>query len=674
MSSNRLENSGSLYLQQHADNPVHWQPWDDQALAQARQENRPILLSIGYSACHWCHVMAHESFEDQATAGLMNKWFVNIKVDREERPDLDKIYQAAFQLMNNQAGGWPLTVFLSPDDLTPFFCGTYFPPQSAYGRPGFPQVLTAVADAWQNRREDILEQNQRIQEALMPAAASIEDRQLDQEPLMRAAHALSKAFHEPHGGFSGAPKFPHPDMLRLCLHNAQELQQPKHRQRAFFMLETTLRHMAFGGVNDLIGGGFYRYSTDDQWMIPHFEKMLYDNGPLLNLYVDLYRYTGNPLYRRVIEENADWLMRDMQLPEGGYAASLDADSEGVEGLYYTWQKDQLEELLDTDEMAFLSEHAGLGGQANFEGRWHLHINAMQQQQEFSQQQLACLRSIQHKLLHARLQRTPPGRDEKVLTAWNALTIKGMAAAYQVLQNEEILASAENSLALIRDKLWQDGRLHAVYQLGVGRFNAYLDDYAFLINALLELLQVRWRSEELQWAVQLAEVMLEQFEDRDNGGFFFTSHDHEDLLQRPKAFSDEAIPSGNGIATQVLLRLGYLLGREDFLQAAERTLKAAWQDIERYPHAHCSLLMALHNYIQPPQTIIIRADQTRLSEWRNELQKTFVLHRQLYAIPAIMTDLPDALAQKKPQGEACAYVCEGVQCLPPITDIQKLARL
>ncbi|MGD2117554.1 MAG: thioredoxin domain-containing protein [Chromatiales bacterium] len=672
MTNNRLASSTSPYLQQHADNPVDWHPWDEAALAAAREQDKPILLSIGYSACHWCHVMAHESFEDDATAELMNRLFINIKVDREERPDLDKIYQTAHQIMNQAGGGWPLTVFLTPQQHVPFFAGTYFPPKAAYGRPSFRELLLAIDNAWRTRRADIEEQNSMLLQALSDENKTAGNQaQLNELPLQRAFQALQHSFSEPRGGFSGAPKFPHTDMLNALLLHAWRESDEKQVQAALHMAHTTASCMALGGINDQLGGGFCRYSTDADWQIPHFEKMLYDNGPLLAFYVDLYQLSGNDLYKQTATMTADWVLSEMQAPHGGYYSSLDADSEGHEGRYYVWTREEVQRLLNDEEYDLLAQRFGLDQPANFEGAWHLHCDALQQPAVLSAAQQSVWDTARDKLLAARKLRVRPGLDDKQLTSWNALMIKGMLRAADVLHRGDWLDSATRAIEFIRDQLWRDGRLLAVHKDGVSHLNAYLDDYAYLLDALLEYLTVRWSSDYLQFARQLADVLLAHYQDQQQGGFFFTSDEHEKLIQRPKPYMDDAMPSGNGIAAKALLRLGYLLGDTDYLQAAEQTLQSAWPALLQYPHAHCSLLAALEEYLQPPEIFIIRGSTVELSTWRAALLSDYQPHRLVLTIDANETDLPGALADKKPAGQAVAYRCKGMTCFAPITDLQQL---
>jgi uncharacterized protein YyaL (SSP411 family) len=577
--ANRLAAETSPYLLQHAGNPVDWLPWSEAALAQAREENKPILLSIGYSACHWCHVMAHESFEDAPTAAVMNRLFVNIKVDREERPDLDQIYQSAHQMLTGRAGGWPLTLFLTPEG-TPFYGGTYFPKESRYGLPGFVELCERIGEIWHTRRHDIDAQNRELLAVLnrqMPDAGS----ELDDQPILALRNILLGSLDRQHGGFGGAPKFPHPTDLAFLLHRTGD---PEAQDAALF----TLRCMAEGGIHDQLGGGFCRYSVDERWEIPHFEKMLYDNGPLLGLYADAYALTGDADFKQVAEGIVGWLQREMTSPEGAFYSSLDADSEGEEGKFYVWDRAQVARLLTPQESALAGRHWGLDQSPNFEGKhWHLKIAA-----PLAEGESALLASARAKLFAARAQRVRPGCDDKILTSWNALMIAGLARAARVLGRDDWLAAARRALDFLRTRHWQDGRLLATSRHGKAHLPAYLDDYAFLLAALLELMQADPQPEDSDFARQLADALLAHFEDQENGSFFFTAHDHETLIQRPKTAHDNALPSGNGVAALALQRLGNLVGEARYLGAARRAVQAFGAQLAQQPGGCATLIMAL----------------------------------------------------------------------------------
>jgi uncharacterized protein len=678
MLRNRLAEETSPYLQQHADNPVDWYPWGDEALQRAKRENKPILLSIGYSACHWCHVMAHESFEDPATAALMNELFVNVKVDREERPDLDKIYQLAQQMLTHGSGGWPLTMFLTPAEQ-PFFGGTYFPREPRYGMPAFRDLLRRVADYYREQGAEIEAQNQQLAAAfaaMMPAPAA--HAVLDGAPLAEGRAALERSFDTTFGGFSGAPKFPHPHSIERCMRQWYATAAgPTPDLKALYMASLTLTRMAEGGLYDQLGGGFARYSVDGSWMIPHFEKMLYDNAQLLCEYSRAHLATGEALFATVARETADWVLRDMRSPEGGFYSSLDADSQGHEGKFYVWTPGEVQSLLTAPEYAAFSRRFGLDRAANFEGTWHLHAyrspdDIAAEIKQTPAAVAALLDSARGKLLQARNLRIWPARDEKILTAWNALMIKGLAIAARVLNRPDLAAAASTAVDFLRHHLWRDGRLLATYKDGRAHLPAYLDDYAFLADALLELLQTRWRGADLEFARQLIEVLLDQFEDPEHGGFFFTAREHEKLIHRSKTFADESVPAGNGIAAGVLCRLGYLLGETRCLDAAQRTLQAAWTALQDYPQAHMSLLNALEDFLPAMQVLVIRGEAASAAHWARELGALYAPTRMIFAIPG-GAQLPTALAAKSAGAATLAYLCTGMTCSAPLTNLADISR-
>ncbi|MFT4560361.1 MAG: hypothetical protein ACI9BW_000095 [Gammaproteobacteria bacterium] len=675
---NALQNETSPYLLQHANNPVHWYPWGEETLAKARNENKPILLSIGYSACHWCHVMAHESFEDPATAEKMNALFVNIKVDREERPDIDKIYQTAHYLLTQNNGGWPLTMFLTPNDQIPFLGGTYFPPSARHGLPAFKDLLDRVSILYRERETDVRSQNEQIVDALSemqrhPVAPIGE---LSSEPLQIARDQAARAFDHRLGGFTRAPKFPHPSSLERLLRDFSRGREPD--EHALHMALFTLKKMANGGIYDHLGGGFCRYSVDDQWMIPHFEKMLYDNGPLLGLYAQAWQLSGEPLFKTTVGETADWLAREMTSPDGGFYSSLDADSEGIEGKFYSFSREEISTVLGTQHEAF-SRRFGLERAANFDGRWHLRIAA--QFHEIANVLGGTPEAIEQSVNDAREQiftyrqsRIRPDRDDKILTSWNALMIKGLAIAAHTLDRSDYADAAERAVGFIREKMWHEGRLLATYKDGTAHLDAYLDDYVFMIDALLHLLSARWNSANLEFAIELADCVLENFEDIEQGGFFFTAHDHESLIQRSKPFTDDALPAGNGIAAWALSRLGHLLGETRYLEASERTLSAAWASINHAPSAHNALLLALDEYLVPPTLVILRGRKMDLDLWNRELAQVYSPRQQVFSIPNEVHRLPGLLSAHKRRAAVTAYVCRGHQCLPPIGELQELSVL
>jgi len=680
--TNRLADETSPYLLQHADNPVQWYPWGPEALETAQETGRPILLSVGYSACHWCHVMAHESFEDEDTAALMNELFVNVKVDREERPDIDRLYQIAHQLIAQRPGGWPLTMFLTPEEQLPFFGGTYFPKEPRHGMPAFRDILKRVAEYFRQNPEEVRRQGRQLADIfprLDPEPA--EGIVLDDTPLAKARASLAERFDERYGGFGDAPKFPHPATLeRLLRHWRASAGDDEPDVQALYMAALTLTRMAEGGLFDQLGGGFCRYSVDAQWLIPHFEKMLYDNGPLLALYAELGLAGGDAEMSRVAGETADWMLREMRAPGGGFYSSLDADSEGEEGRYYVWTPETARAAVGDEDFSLVAAHFGLEDVSNFEGRWHLYVRRpIERLAEERGEDADALRlridRAREAMLRARERRVRPGRDEKILTSWNALAIRGLAVAGRALARDDLIDAAAAATAFLRRELWRDGRLLATYKDGRARFPAYLDDHALLADALLELAQARWDADHLRFAIEIAELLLAHFEDADNGGFFFTADDHEALLHRSKPLADEAIPSGNGIAARSLLRLGFLLGEERYVAAAERTLRAAWQAMTEYPHGHVSLITALEEYLQPPELVIVRGEPAEIGRWARNAAGIYAPRRLVFAIPAAEKDLPGHLALREPAEEGpVAYVCEGTRCSLPVTTWPALAAL
>ncbi len=681
MSKNHLINETSPYLLQHADNPVEWYPWGPEALQKAQRENKPILLSIGYSACHWCHVMAHESFEDEQTAEMMNELFINIKVDREERPDLDKIYQTSQFLLTQRTGGWPLTMFLTPNDQIPFFGGTYFPEKARHGLPAFKDLLQHVATAYQNKSKEITRQNQSLQNVLKniyhPDHTPVS---LDNSIIKAAKDQLLDAFDAQHGGFSKAPKFPHSTGMEFLLRYWYLSKQlGKEDSQALHPAVFTLNKMASGGLFDHVNGGFSRYSVDDYWMIPHFEKMLYDNGPLVHLYSLAFHATSEPRFRTAATQTADWLIQEMQSTEGGYYSSIDADSEGEEGRYYVWQQEQLESLLSDQEYALVKLRFGIDRGPNFEDKYHLHeFTTLEECAETlsidPQDCISLWQQARKKLYEHRKTRVAPAIDDKILTSWNALTIKGMVNASRVFDSEHYLDSAQQALQFIFQHMFQNGRLYASYKDGKAHLNAYLDDYAFLLDSILEYLQSRWNNDYLQFAIELAEILLAQFEDNVQGGFYFTANDHESLIQRPKVISDEVTPSGNGIAAHALLRLGFMLSEPRYLEAAERTLAYASQSISTTPMAHTSLLRVSEESNHPPLVVIIRGNTEQVNHWHKRCQQEFNPRSLCLAIPDEIQNLPAALQSKFSVGEQThAYLCHGTHCQAPINNLSQLLR-
>ncbi|MBS0378045.1 MAG: thioredoxin domain-containing protein [Proteobacteria bacterium] len=678
-STNRLIHETSPYLRKHAHNPVDWFAWGPEALEKARAEGKPIHLSVGYASCHWCSILEKESFEDEATARILNDNFVNIKVDREERPDIDRIYQIAQQLITQRSGGWPLTMFLAHEDQRPFFGGTYFPKEPRYGLPAFKDLLLRVAQYYRERPQELRTQNEALVKAfdMMGSAPAPEGTVLDDSPVKANRAQLARLFDPKYGGFGGAPKFPQPQMLTRLLRDWRATaHEAEPDLRALYMATFTLRHMADGGLNDQLGGGFCRYTVDEQWMIPHFEKMLYDNAGLMALYAQAAIASGDADYAHIAGTTASYVQREMQSLKGGFYSSFDADSEGHEGKFYVWSREEVRAALTPEEYAAFAPRYGLDREPNFEGRWHLFIAASLEDAAAAAkvspaEVSALLESARTKLLLRRAQRVPPARDDKVLTSWNGLMIRALAVTARSLGRPDLAEAASRSLDFIRANLWRNGRLLATSMDGRSHLNAYLDDYVFLADAILELQQVRFRAEELSFAQQLIEVVLARFADPGAGGFFFTADDHEKLIHRSKVFSDDATPAGNGIAAFVLQRLGYLLAEPRYLAAAEATLRAAWGDLNRYPQSHATLLNALEEYVHAPQIVILRGENAVIGEWQRELARLYAPRRLVLAIPAGAAGLPAALSEKAASSGPLAYVCTGSTCAAPVGSLAEL---
>jgi len=678
---NRLADETSPYLRQHADNPVHWQPWDDQALALARTLDRPILLSIGYSACHWCHVMAHESFADPQIATLMNAHFVNVKVDREERPDLDRVYQLAHQILTQQNGGWPLTMFLDPQTLIPFFGGTYFPRSPRHGLPGYSDLLLRIAEVWDGNRDALSAQCAKIADVLKelnPRAPG--ERHLEDHALLQAARAqLGQQYDSAEGGFGQAPKFPMPTAIeRLLLDWAFGRHRRAQDREVLDMVMTTLTKMARGGIFDHVGGGFCRYSTDRKWLVPHFEKMLCDNGQLLSIYTDAFAVSGDDLFGETMAGIAGWMLREMRHPDGGFYASLDADSEGQEGRFYLWRRDEARRLLTADEYLVVETLYGLDKPANFEGRWILHRrdawrSVVERLMLDRGEADALLASARAKLLEARDGRPRPNADHKLLASWNGLAIKGLAGAAHRLERPEWLLAAQQSADFLYANMWRDGVLYASWAAGSARYPGYLDDYTNLLDGLLALLRTAWREQDARFAIALADALVRDFEDTEHGGFFFTRHDHEALIHRPKPTLDEAVPAGNGVAARVLMDLGHLFGRNDYLESARRSIVWSRGLMEHYPAGHCSLLAALELDLAEPEQIIIRGPTASLAPWLEAATAGYHPWRRAYAIPygrfptlpSYLPKLVSADLQQKTQ----VYRCRGFTCDLPISSLE-----
>jgi uncharacterized protein len=676
--TNRLINESSPYLLQHAHNPVDWYAWGEEALERSRSENMPILLSIGYSACHWCHVMERESFEDEGIARLMNENFVCIKVDREERPDLDQIYMNAVQMMTRH-GGWPLTVFLTPD-LVPFYGGTYFPPEDRYQMPGFPRILTAVAEAFRTRPEEVQQSAGEILSELrrMGIAQQSSD-SIDTQLLDNAYRGLARGYDPRHGGFGSAPKFPSSANLEFLLRTFKRTGDA----RALEMVAHTCRRMAEGGMYDQLGGGFHRYSTDARWLVPHFEKMLYDNALLTRLYLHAYQATGEESFRRVAAETLDYVAREMTDASGAFYSTQDADSEGVEGKFFVWDKGEIERLLGADAARLFCAYYGVTEGGNFEEKNILNVTrpAGEVARELNVSEAELTETVargRQILFEAREERVKPGRDEKVITAWNGLMLESFAEAAAVLAREDYRAIAERNARFIGDRLTADGRLLHVYKDGRAKHTGFLDDYAFVVSGLVTLYETTGELGRLETALRLTDKMIEEFWDEEEGGFYYNGRSGERLIVRQKDYFDNATPSGNSVAAESLLRLSALTGNEDYQRKAVNILRLIRDAVERYPSAFGHALGAMDFYLSTPKEIALIApaassDALPLAReiWGRYLPNKVVA--QVAEGDERAAELIPLLRDRQAVGgRATAYVCENYTCRQPVNTPGELA--
>ena len=676
MKINRLSKETSPYLLQHANNPVDWYPWGKEALNKAKIEKKPILLSIGYSACHWCHVMAHESFEDDKTAEIMNKYFINIKVDREERPDLDKIYQTSQILLNQRSGGWPLTMFLSHDNQAPFFGGTYFPNTNKYNLPSFKELLMKIYDYYNNNYDEILNHNKSIIRALDQIDRNnTNEEDIDrkiQEKYMKNARS---AFDITMGGFGSAPKFPQPSVIMHIL-NSHQYNNKKDDQDDLNMALYSLISMQEGGINDQLGGGFFRYSVDDVWMIPHFEKMLYDNACLLECYSKAYFITKDQSFFKTAKRIADWIINEMQSSEGGFFSSIDADSDDGEGQYYVWDKLEVEKNLSKNQYDVFSNHFGLSKKSNFENKYHLYIS-YNTKVEFKSR----IKNVDYKLLDEsinmlldiRNKRKKPFTDEKILTSWNSLTANSLIEYYKISRNTLYLESAEKSILFLISNMLDKTKLNATYKNGKSHIDAYLDDYVFLINAILNFLSIKWNDKLFEKVIVLADVLIEKFLDFSDGGFYFTSKEHEILIQKPKPTADEAFPSGNSLASKIFIKLGFLMNNTKYIDAAESVFSYASKQLNDSPNSHSSLL---DNYLlmkKPIVTIILKTNvkSNNIYTWIDKLIALNKPYISYFYISNNNTGYKN-IDDKKALGDVTAYICKGFTCEKPINDINEFS--
>ena len=677
--ANRLINETSPYLLQHAENPVDWYAWGEEALGRARSEDRPILLSIGYSACHWCHVMERESFENEDIAALMNEHFVNIKVDREERPDLDAVYMEAVQMMTG-SGGWPMTVFLTPAGH-PYYGGTYFPPEDRGGMPGFPRLLAAASQAYHTNKGEIDRVTRQLSEQMgrtgqMPRGFT----PLTTEVMHNAYSQLATQFDHLNGGFGNAPKFPQPMTPEFLL----RYNRHGFNARALEMVELTLQKMAYGGMYDQVGGGFHRYSTDAYWLVPHFEKMLYDNALLARLYLHAWQVTGNALYRRITEETLDYVLREMTDPAGGFYSAQDADSEGVEGKFFVWTPDELRPLLG-DDADLVMGYYGVTERGNFEGANILNVPRPPedycQQRGVSESDLfAAVARARAVLLDVREQRIHPLRDDKVLTSWNGMMLRAFAETGAALGREDYLDAARANAAFLLDTM-RDGnrRILRTWRNGEAKLNGYLEDYACLADGLLALHEATLEPRWLQEAVSVADGMIALFWDDAVGGFYDTGSDHETLVIRPRDVFDNAQPCGGSVASDVLLRLGVVTGNDDFSTKGATPLRAMQQLLGRAPAATGHWLGALDFYVSLPREIVIvgPTENSVTGQMLDEVSQRFMPNRVLVGVadPANppLKDSPLLEQRVMQDGRPTAYVCENYACQLPVTDAAALAQ-
>ncbi len=684
---NRLAATASPYLHQHAENPVHWQPWDAAALAHARDTDTPILLSIGYSACHWCHVMAHECFENPEIAAAMNAAFVNIKLDREERPDIDHVYQLAHQALSGRGGGWPLTAFLDPDDLSPFYIGTYFPPTPRHGLPGFSEVLQRVRGYFDTHREELRAQSGQLRAWLEQVqSGTTDDATVEAKTANRTAlDRVTSRFDARFGGSAGAPKFPRPTELEWLLDQGT-------RGNARAMAHQTIRMMADRGLQDHLGGGFFRYCVDATWTIPHFEKMLYDNAQLLPVFARAAAHPGAEASLRKRAHSAvrgivDWLARDMAAPTGAFCSSLDADSEGEEGRFYLWTHEQVRAALPASAATTAEALFGLDQPPNFEGRaWHLlraaPIEDLAVRLGRAPSELEKEREvIRGKLFDARVRRTPPARDDKILTAWNALAVSGLARSARLLDDARCAELARRALGALRETVWIDGELFANAAEPAARIPGFLDDHAFLLDALLECMQLAFDPRDLAWAIALAEALRTKFSERGSGGFWFSAREHATPLARGRSFTDDALPNGNAIAIRSLLRLGHLLGDTNYLGSARYALRAASGALKQLPDACPSLLRALGEFERPRPQIVIRCNAPQRGAWESALRTALRANAiapggdplDAFVIAEGDARLPGLLAERTSRAATgTAWVCTGTTCQAPVTAPDALA--
>jgi uncharacterized protein YyaL (SSP411 family) len=678
--TNRLSNETSPYLLQHAHNPVDWYPWGREALDKAKNEDKPIFLSVGYSACHWCHVMEHECFENEQIAKLMNEHFINIKVDREERPDIDEIYMNAVQVMTGH-GGWPMSVFLTPD-LKPFYGGTYFPPVDRHGMPGFPSVLLSISNAYQEHRSQIEESAEKLTQHLQESMKIVKSQTtLKYDHIEQAYAEMERRYDSTFGGFGQAPKFPHSMDIGLLLRYYYK----NKNEKALRMAEFSLEKMAKGGMYDQLGGGFHRYSTDAKWLIPHFEKMLYDNALLSMTYTEAYQITKKSFYKKIVTETLDYVLREMVSPEGSFYSTQDADSEGKEGAFFVWTPQQIKDILGEKDGSIFCRYYGVDESGNFEhGTSALHISnddeSVAKLLEISVDDLVqILDSSKKKLWEAREERIKPGRDEKILADWNGLMISSMALAGNIFNESRYTKAAESACEFLVTKMKEHDRMYHTYKDGRAHTTGFLSDYSFTVVGLLDTYEATHNARWLTEAMDLTQSMITHFWDDEGGAFFFTADDHERLITRSKDPMDNAIPSGNSMATLALVRLAEMTGNQDYRQKAETCLQVFVEGYRQYPAAYPQMLVALDFILSSPKEIVLTAEKIeQVYPMKQMIFDTFLPHKVvLYADPSVekqLQSLSSVFQGKTPvEGKSTAYICENFSCQQPIVSMEELVK-
>ena len=654
---NKLKTEKSLYLQQHANNPVQWLPWTDEAFKIAKEKNKPILLSVGYSACHWCHVMAHESFEDEETAQLMNDNFINIKLDREERPDLDKIYQTAQTIITGKTGGWPLTVFMTPEKM-PFFAGTYFPPEERYGLPSFKDILERVSEFYEKKKNDIEMQNIKLNDIFANLNTTNKIAvNINKELFEKTYSEIIRSIDKVHGGIGDAPKFPHINNISFLLTSDTD--------EAKILTELTLDRMSNAGLYDHLDGGFFRYSVDDLWMIPHFEKMLYDNGPFISLYSRGYMCYEKKPYLDKVRETSDWAINRMQDDNGGFYSTIDADSEGEEGKFYVWSHEDLIKILGDDLTKIFYDIFALDKKPNFEGKYHLHVSKANDDKIIKYQDE--VNKIKKLLLSKRLQRVSPSTDKKILLSWNSLMVIGLIDAFRVSQDEKYLDAGERCLLFIKDNMRKGNKLLACYH-DEASIDGYLDDYAFFSLACLEFLKIKWNKEMFSLIINTVNEALDLFSDRENGGFFFSSKDNTDLIFNPKILSDESVPSGNSIFINVLHQIYELTGDKRYIDAANNGNKAYSNYFHESAFTHCSFLLSQSSEAYKKRFIVVKCATSDRKRVLGVFAKKEYLNDCVYILDKDEHTGLDFLDSKKCYNDFTAYICENMTCSEPIKNV------